>query len=256
MTPWVRRLIVANVLVFVAEQLVPGLMGALAFRPILLFAQPWTIVTSLFAHASILHIVFNMLSLYWFGPKVEERLGGPTFLGLYFASGIGGGLLSFMMPLVPIVGASGAIMGIAVAFAMYWPRDRFYFWGAIPVDAWLLVLIYVLVDLAGAWGIGGSGIAHLAHLGGAATAYIYLKVMELRSPARRWRRKVTTAPAPGVFGEGDQLKRWRGIRLDDLHPINRDEVLRLLEKIQRTGPRSLTPEERATLDRFAGAPSA
>jgi membrane associated rhomboid family serine protease len=256
MTPWVLRLIVANVVVFFAEQVYPSLIQTLAFVPALILVRPWTAITSMFVHAGFLHILFNMLSLFWFGPRVEERLGGRRFLTLYFVSGLGGALLSFAIPsarAVPIVGASGAIMGVAVAFARYWPRVRFYIWGVLPVEAWLLILVYIVLDVAGAVGIGGAGVAHFAHLGGVAAGYLYLTVMELRSPARQWRRQVAAPPAARVFGDGDQLRRWREIRLDDLQPVNRDEIVRLLDKVQRMGTRSLTPEERATLDRFAGA---
>jgi membrane associated rhomboid family serine protease len=253
MTPWVRRIIVANVVVFVLQYFVPALELSLALVPALVLARPWTIVTYMFVHASFWHILFNMLAFYWFGPRVEERLGGRSFITLYFLSGIAGGLLSFFTPGVPIVGASGAIMGVMVAYARYWPRQRFYFYGLIPVEAWLLALIYVLIDVSGAWGIGGAGIAHYAHLGGAAVGFLYVQLNELLSPARRWRRKMAPSPPPRVFGDGDVVRRWREqIRLDDLHPINREEVLRLLEKAQRLGPKSLTPEERATLERFGG----
>jgi membrane associated rhomboid family serine protease len=256
MTPWVRRLIVANVLVFLLQQFVTGLTQALYFVPVLALARPWTVVTYMFLHSTFLHILFNMLSLYWFGPRVEERLGGRAFVALYFLSGIGGAFLSFAIPVaqnIPIVGASGAIMGVAVAYARYWPRNRFYIYGVLPVEAWLLIVLYIALDVGGAWGIGGAGIAHFAHLGGAATAYVFLRVLEWRSPGRQWRRKITAAPTASVFGDGDHLRRWRDIRLDTLHPVNRDEIVRLLEKVQQNGPRSLTPEERATLDRFAGA---
>jgi membrane associated rhomboid family serine protease len=255
-TPWVLRLIVVNVVVFLAELVVPGLQQSLAFLPAALFIRPWTLITYMFVHANWLHIVFNMLALFWFGPRVEERLGGRSFLTLYFVSGIAGGLLSLAFPstrFVPIVGASGAIMGVGVAYARFWPRARFYLYGAVPVEAWLLILIYVALDLGGTIGIGGAGIAHFAHLGGAVAGYLYLTVHSWLSPARQWRRQVASPPTPRVFGDGDQLRRWREIRLDDLHPINRDEIVRLLKKVEQTGARSLTPEERATLDRFAGA---
>ena len=257
MTPWVRRLIVANVVVFVLQYFRPGVELALALVPALVLVRPWTIVTYMFVHAGFWHILINMFVFYWFGPRVEERLGGRSFLALYFLSGIGGGLLSFITPGVPIVGASGAIMGVMVAYARYWPRQRFLFYGIVPVEAWLLVLIYVLVDVSGAWGFGGGNIAHYAHLGGAVVGYLYTQGSELLSPARRWRRKMAPPPAPRVFGDGDAVRRWREqIRLDDLHPINREEVLRLLDKAQRLGTKSLTPEERATLERFAAKNSA
>ena len=90
MTPWVKRLIVANVIVFFLEQTVPGLVGLLAFVPSAAFSQPWTMVTYMFAHASITHILFNMLALFFFGPRVEARLGSSRFITLYGLSGIAG----------------------------------------------------------------------------------------------------------------------------------------------------------------------
>jgi membrane associated rhomboid family serine protease len=255
MTPWVKRLIVANVVMYGLQQFVPGLTQQLELVPALLLVRPWTILTYMFLHDphNIWHIAFNMLALYWFGPRVEERLGGQSFLGLYLVSGIGGGLLSFITPNVAIIGASGAIMGVLIAFAVYWPREKVYIWGVLPVEMWMMVGGYVLFDLVGF----GANVAHFAHLGGLASGFLYLKFRDIRSPSRAWKKKVSAPPrAPGTviggIGNGDPLKRWRDIRLDDLHPINRDEIVRLLQKAQKDGTRSLTPEERATLDRFAG----
>jgi membrane associated rhomboid family serine protease len=253
MTPWVRRLIVANVVVFFLQNVSPGITQALAFLPAAMWQRPWTIITYMFLHGSITHILFNMIALYYFGVRVEARLGGRDFMTLYLLSGIGGALLSFVLaPMVPIIGASGAIMGVLIAYAMYWPRERIYIWGVLPVESWLLVGVYVLLDLGGF----GAGIAHFAHLGGFATGFLYLQWLALRSPARAWRKKVA-APGPRPpIGNGDPLRAWRAIRLDDLHPINRDEIVRLLHKAQAEGVARLTPEERATLDRFARQPNA
>jgi membrane associated rhomboid family serine protease len=249
MTPWVRRLIVANIVVFGLQSFIPSLTDQLVLVPALLLYRPWTIFTYMFAHGSFQHILFNLYTFYIFGPPVEARLGGNKFITLYLLAGIGGGLLSFITPRVAILGASGAIMGVLVAFAVYWPREQILLFFVLPVEAWLLVTGYILVDLVGF----GVNVAHFAHLGGAATGYLYLKVMDYRSPARAFKKKVAPkSPVIGGIGNGDPLKRWRDIRLDDLHPINRDEVVRLLKKAQQHGTRSLTNEERATLDRFAG----
>jgi membrane associated rhomboid family serine protease len=255
MTPWVRRLIVANVVVFAAQMAMPSLTPLLWLRPAFVLAQPWTLITYMFLHGGVTHILFNMLFLYFVGPRVEQRLGGRNFIVLYFVSGIGGALASFATPSVPIVGASAAIMGVMMAYALYWPRERFFLYGVIPVQAWLLVLLYVVLDVAGTGGFGGAGVAHLAHLGGLASGFLCLKVMEWRSPARTWKKKLDAPTTPSVFGDGDALRRWREIRIDDLHPVNRDEVVRLLDKAGTQGTRSLTAEERATLNRFAGGSS-
>ena len=253
MSPWVRRLIIANIVIFGLQFFVPSVTYWLELVPADLLVRPWTLITYMFLHDThnITHILFNMYSLYLFGPRVEERLTSQRFIWLYLLAGIGGGLLSCLMsPNAGVVGASGAIMGLIVAYAMYWPRDQLLFWGIIPVQMWMLCVAYVLFDLVGF----GANIAHFAHLGGAATGFLFLKVMEIRSPARAWKKKVAPqrSPVVGGIGNGDPLKRWRDIRLDDLHPINRDEVVRLLKKAQQFGSRSLTNEERATLDRFAG----
>lgn len=254
MTPWVRRLIVANVLVFFFQRIDPALTDALIFVPDLALSRPWTFVTYMFLHAGIFHILFNMLALYWFGGRVEERLGSNRFITLYVLSGIGGAALSFITPHVAILGASGAIMGVMMAYAMYWPRARFFIYGVIPVEAWLLVVIYVITDIAGV-GFGGGAVAHFAHLGGLATGFLYVKWIDLRSPARAWKKQATAQATPSLLGDADYLRRWREIRLDDLHPINRDEIARLLHKVDAQGARSLTPDERATLNRFAATSS-
>ncbi len=251
MTPWVRRLIIANVLVYGFQQFYPPLTGMLAYIPAYTLQQPWTLITYAFLHGSIWHILFNMLALYWFGVRVEERLGGRHFITLYGISAVGGALCSFVTPMVPIIGASGAIMGVLIAYAKYWPREKFYIYGVLPVQAWMLVAIYVVMDIGGAGGIGGAGIAHFAHLGGFASGYLYLKWLEFRSPARAWKQKVDAVPAPKVLGAAESLRRWREIRLDDLHSVNRDEIVRLLKKVDTEGPSSLTPEQRATLNRFS-----
>ena len=249
MTPWVRRLLVANIVMFGLQTFVPGLTQTLEFLPAAVLHRPWTIITYMFLHGSITHILFNMIALYFFGVRVEDRLGGRSFLTLYLLSGIGGGLLSLVLaPFVPIIGASAAIMGVMVGFAMYWPREKVYIWGVLPVEAWLLVGAYVIFDLVGF----GAGIAHFAHLGGVATGFVYLKWLDFRSPARAWHKRVAGSAAARPVGNGDALKTWREIRLDDLHPINREEVVRLLQKAQVQGTKSLTVEERATLNRFAG----
>lgn len=251
MTPWVRRLIAANVLMYVLQQTVSWITPALLLYPAYVLQRPWMLVTYMFLHASIFHIAFNMFALWIFGPRVEERLGGGNFIALYLVSGVGGALLSFVPPQVPTLGASGAIMGVMLAYAMYWPHERFLIWGVIPVQAWIMVAAYVAMDVSGAGGFGGAGIAHFAHLGGFISGYLFLKVMQLRSPARSWKKKLTGPNPPPLLGDADSLRRWRTIRLDDLHSVNRDEIVRLLRKAETEGTKALTPEERATLNRFA-----
>jgi len=134
MTPWVARLIFLNVLMYALTWLVPGLGDALMFVPALFLSRPWTIVTYMFLHGSLGHIFFNMFALFFFGPRIEARLGSRRFLGLYFASGVMGGLLSFTSPMIGVIGASGAVYGVMFAFAYYWPREVVHIWGVLPVE--------------------------------------------------------------------------------------------------------------------------
>src|SRR5919112_4180488 len=124
MTPWVKRLLIANVVVFAITLAMPGVVGLLLFQPASVFYRPWTLVTYMFVHGGYWHIVFNMITLAFFGPRVEAQLGSGRFIVLYFLSGLGGALLSFMTPMAAIVGASGAIFGVELAYAMIWPRDK------------------------------------------------------------------------------------------------------------------------------------
>lgn len=246
MTTWVLRLIVLNVGVYFLTAANPRLLSLLAFVPRLALREPWTILTYQFAHAGLGHLLFNMLGLYFFGSRLEEHLGARRFLGLYFASGIAGGLLSFLNPNAPIVGASGAIFGVFYGFARFWPRERVYIWGVLPVEARVLVLVMTVLALLGGLGFGGAGIANFAHLGGFLGGWIYLRWLSWSSPAARFQRR---AAAPAL--KGTDLERWRSVDREAMHPVNRAEFDRVLAKLEAGGPGSLTSEERAFLQRFA-----
>jgi membrane associated rhomboid family serine protease len=255
MTPWVKRLLIANVGVFLLQLAYPELTSLLQFSAAGFLRAPWTPITYMFAHANVGHIFFNMLVLFIFGPRVEARLGSSRFITLYLVSGLTGALLSSYNPVVPIIGASGAVFGVELAYARYWPRDKIYIWGVLPIEARWLVVILTVMTIFGLNGIGGGGIAHLAHLGGFIGAAVYLYLIEhTRSRTRARpaksapvRSQVRQPPAP----RGDDMRRWSTIPRSELHEINRQEVDRLLDKISLKGIDSLTPAERAALDRFS-----
>lgn len=247
MTPWVKRLLIANVVVFFLQSTVRGLEAQLAFIPVLILARPWTMITYMFVHAGLMHIAFNMITLYFFGPRVEQRIGSERFFALYMISGIAGALLSFVFaPRAAIVGASGAIMGVMLAYARFWPRDVFYFWGVLPIEARWLVIGYVLLSLWGGFSGGMSNTAHFAHLGGLVGGYIYLLFMQKHQGAKRFRKQATSAPPAKDALVGD----WRKVDPARVHAINREEVDRILDKISKSGIASLTPQERLFLSNF------
>src|ERR1700730_13733696 len=133
MTRWVRRLLVANLLVFLIQKTLlvdPSFLTALGFDPLFAWARPWTFATYMFLHENLPHLVFNMLALFMFGPSVEDKMGGRMFLLFYLLCGLGGAALSFLLmqwaPVGLILGASGAILGVTVAFAWYWPDHQVF----------------------------------------------------------------------------------------------------------------------------------
>ena len=244
MTPWVQRLLIANVLVFFLQMTMPAITGMLDFVPALILTRPWTVVTYMFLHGGIGHIFGNMLALFFFGPRVEQRMGSERFFALYFISGISGALLSFIFsPMSPIIGASGAVFGVTLAFARFWPRDKIYIWGVLPVEARWLVVGYTVYTLF-AVRSGGSGIAHFAHLGGFLGAFVYLQILGRNAAGRRFRQQVAAAPPPKAMGD------WSRVDRSTIHEVNRDEVNRILDKISATGIASLTPAERVFLSNF------
>jgi membrane associated rhomboid family serine protease len=244
-TPWVKRLIVLNVIVYFLEQTMPGLEMQLAFIPTYARARPWTAITYMFTHASITHILFNMIALFFFGPRVEARLGSARFITLYGLSGIAGAALSMILaPSTPIVGASGAVFGVMLAFAKYWPRDQIMIWGILPIEARILVGIMVVMSIWSGWTGSRGGVADFAHLGGFIGAWAYLWYLGVAHGTKRFRSK-TVAPVPR-----DVLANYKKVDLGSIHAVNRDEVNRILDKVSAKGIGSLTAEEKIFLSNF------
>jgi membrane associated rhomboid family serine protease len=258
MTPWVLRLLIANVAAFVLAPPGSVLYRELMFVPTWVLARPWTPVTYMFLHGGIMHILFNMIGLYFFGPRLEARIGSRDFIILYLVSGIMGAVLSYVFLFLTgptaIVGASGAVFGVLYGFAHYWPHERIYIWAVLPVPARGMVLgVAALSIYFGITGTGGA-VAHFAHLGGFVGGWAYLKVRERRSLS--FQRKAVpgrTTTVDRISGKAArEEKRWGEIRLDDLHEINRLEVERIRAKVDEQGSGSLTAEERAFMNRMAG----
>ncbi len=252
MTPWVRRLIIANVGVFILTTVSPILRLRLGFIPELALLQPWTMITYMFVHGGIMHIAFNMIGLFFFGPRLEARLGTRHFLGLYFVSGVMGAVLSIPFTAgAIIVGASGALFGVMLGYARYWPRDQIYIMGVFPIDARGLVIVVTVGSLVLGLTGGAGGIAHFAHLGGFLGAFLYLKIWDRVSPAARFRAKAAVAAKRKSSADASDLKKWTSIKRDELHPVNRDELDRILSKIDEEGSARLTPDELEFLERFS-----
>lgn len=256
MTPWVLRIIIANVVMFLVTATSPGLFRDLAFYPPIAYLRPWTVVTYMFLHAGLGHLFFNMLGLFFFGPRLETRIGGSAFLKLFFFAGMGGAIFQAVFATAaPMVGASGGVYAVLVGFAYYYPHETIILFPIpIPIRAWILVTGYIFLSLY--QGITGSaaGVAHFAHLGGAAVAFGYLKFREWRMGAskRDFQRKMgPQGNSSGFVGDRMAIARWKGISIESLHELNREEVQRLLHKVSTSGAASLSTAERQFLDRMA-----
>ena len=247
MTPWVKRLIAANAVVFFLQMASPPLTDAFAFVPALFFVRPWTAVTYMFLHGGWLHIGFNMLVLFFFGPRVEARIGSNRFITLYFIAGVSGAVLSFFLaPGAAIIGASAAVFGVETAYAKYWPRDLIYIWGVLPIQAiWLIALTVGYSVWSGLNG-STSGVADFAHLGGIAGGFLYLWWLDRHRGTRKFRAQAT-APTKA---HTTRVLNWKRVDPSSIHELNREEVNRILDKISAQGVDSLTAEERVFLSNF------
>ena len=193
--PIVKNLIIINILVWIAQLIYDkqwGLTPKIALWPIdSPYFEPYQLATHMFAHASygaggnivIFHILFNMIVLFSFGRVLENVWGPKRFLGFYLACGLGAAITHLAMQEImggfaPAVGASGAIMGVFVAFAFLFPNTELLLIPIpFPIKAKWLAIGYILLDLFGGFGqVTGDKIAHFAHLGGALTGFLIVLI--------------------------------------------------------------------------------
>jgi membrane associated rhomboid family serine protease len=247
-TPWVLRLVIANVAVFGLQILMPGLAEQLVFVPRLALREPWTAITYMFLHGGVMHLLFNMLGLFWFGTRVEERLGGAHFAQLYFIAGITGALFQWVLaPNGAMVGASAGVFGVMMAYAVFWPKQVFLIWGVLPMQVWMMVALYTVWSVFSGAGGSRGGVADYAHLGGYAGAIVFLWALDRWSPANRWRKRVRSVKPETERALKQNIDK---VNLDGVHAISREEVNRILDKISATGIGSLTVEEKLFLSNF------
>jgi membrane associated rhomboid family serine protease len=248
LTPWVMRLLVANVIMFLLQGPMAALAEQMVFYPPWLLQRPWTLVTYMFLHGSTMHLLFNMIAIFFFGPRVEQRLGSRRFIIMYFVAGIVGALASFALSRnAAIVGASAGVFGVMFAFARFWPRERILIWGIIPVEAWLLVLLTTVFALFSGFTGMSRGIAHFAHLGGYLGAWLYLIFLDRTAGSRTFRKKASSADRKT---EKALAAKWKEVNVEGMHELTKEEVNRILDKINREGIKSLTDQEKLFLSNF------
>ena len=223
----VKTLVIACVVAFVL-QIFDSLAGAPSFTakfgltPYLVTHKfyVWQLVTYIFLHDTsppFFHILFNMLGLWMFGSDLERVWGSRQFTKYFFICGIGAGLISVALSpnaVSPIIGASGAIYGILLAFGMLFP-NRVIYWIIFPIPAKWLVVIFGGIAFFSSLSASGDGVAHVAHLGGMAIGFLYLKGGGLLSGVKirydRWQRGRLRKKFDVYYNERhpDDNQRWR-----------------------------------------------
>ena len=189
-------LIGINLFVFFMTNINNSIVSYLAMNPVLTIGRGfwWQPVTYMFAHSGISHLVFNMLGLFFFGTQVERELGSWEFLLFYLLTGILAGLFSLAVYWftqsfnVFLLGASGAVFAVLLAFATFFPNAEIFIFGIFLVRASILVLGYTGIELFSQMRGGRGNVAHLTHLAGFAFAYAYFVVRHGISPWRRFFR--------------------------------------------------------------------
>jgi membrane associated rhomboid family serine protease len=191
-------LIGINVLVMLAQRVFnPGLIEYLfAMIPALVIWRHWlwTFATYMFLHAGFGHIFFNMFALFVFGTAVERQMGSREFLLYYIVSGVLAGVFSFAVYCVTgaygvsLMGASGAIFAVQLAYAVYYPNSLVFLMGILPLRAPVMVLGFTALELVFMITRRGGNVAHITHLAGFGAGWLYLLIRLGINPVRAWRR--------------------------------------------------------------------
>jgi membrane associated rhomboid family serine protease len=274
LTSGVKLLLIANAAVFVLQTLAGGgLTGRpgpftdwFAFIPqkAIFGLEVWRFFTYMFLHGGLFHIGMNMFILWMFGSQIETRWGRRTFLVYYILCGLGGAVTYGIFNLVginsfiPMVGASGAIYGILLAYGLTFPDAVILVGLFFPMKAKYAVLLFGLIELMSTASGSSGGVAHLAHLGGMATGFVFLRltIPSLRGGVRR-----SGGGLGGAWTRWQTKRRMRVVRPDDAarggngknggYPTRgeQSEIDAILDKISRGGLQSLTEEEQEILRR-------
>ncbi|MFL5601969.1 MAG: rhomboid family intramembrane serine protease [Gemmatimonadaceae bacterium] len=255
-----------------------ALYSALALDPARFPGSWWTVATYMFVHAWLAHLAFNMFTLWMFGPRLEHEWGTRTFVQFYLWCGLGGAIAHLLFAQhTSVIGASGAISGVLVAYALRWPDEEVYLFGVIPMKSRWLVAAMLAMNIVFALS-PSSRIDWTAHVGGMAFGWILLKLYSVGG-INRVRGWVSAAPdevedMPRAVPRNRSPMRDRGHGVDEvvarsnavvvrrsrpLQHIPKQEtpkeyaarVNRVLDKISQQGMNSLTGEERRLLEEMS-----
>ena len=205
LSPALKALIATNVGLFLAGYLLPDLIRVFGLRPsdVVLQGRVWQLVTYLFLHGNLGHILFNMLALWMFGTELERTWGTRAFLRYYFVVGIAAAISTILVSSMlgfaartfytTTIGASGAIYGLLLAYGLLFPNRPILMYFLFPIPAKYFVMILGAIALFMSLSDSGGGVAHITHLGGLVAGYLLLRgrrfspANEVRYRYLRWK---------------------------------------------------------------------
>jgi membrane associated rhomboid family serine protease len=287
--PVIKKLLILNGIVFFLQVIIENMMFSgipghyylnryFALNPLIGLDQlgqtnnfqVWQLFTYQFLHGDIWHIGFNMFFLWMFGMEIENYWGSNKFLFFYLLSGIVGGLLQLLVTpfmagaALPTIGASGAVYGVMVAFAMFFPDRYIYIYMLIPVKAKYLIVFLMVIEFSSVGNL--DVVAHLVHIGGALAAFVFImldrqynfnidRLFSKFKPGSKFDKKdgfefKNTFRRP--FAKKDQdveeAKFYEiNSRSNQRDKVDQDEIDRILDKISQSGYQNLTDKEKRIL---------
>jgi len=264
--PVIKYLLIANVAIFLLADfismfrieglpLAPLVNYIFALYPLGEGFHVWQLVTYMFMHGGFMHLFMNMFALWMFGMQLENDWGSRKFLTYYLMCGIGAGLSNLLIGPIfgsagPTVGASGAIYGVLLAFGMLYPDTPIFIYFLLPIRAKYFVIFYILIEVyAGVTGTA-DGVAHFAHLGGAAVGFVYLMVDRKRLPFKNvWSRaKQRLAHSEYAVHTHRDVSDANYYELhNDEDGVSQQQIDEILDKISQHGYQSLTEDEKKIL---------
>jgi membrane associated rhomboid family serine protease len=282
-TPAVQWLIALNVAIFFVQLTLfkpADVQSWLGFRAGDLPAGWWKALTYMFVHGGFLHLAGNMYMLWLFGPRIEHQWSSGSFARFYVLCGLGAWLTYLLLSRDGLViGASGAVYGVMLAYAVMFPDSELFFFGVVRVKVKWLVAAYIGYDLIRGMtgGTAATGVAYWAHVGGALTAWLYLRLPSAQGLGRL-RERISQVPdipdeTPRAVPRSLPRPRERASEIDEIvakskavvskrpaplpaapkpaPPKRADELNLVLDKISEQGLDSLTSDERRLLEEMS-----
>ena len=274
--PVIKNLLIINGAVFFLQLLMQNLtFGGIPADNILLrwfalmplgsgYFEVWQLITYQFMHGGFFHILINMFILWMFGIEIENLWGSKKFLVFYLTAGVVGGLFQILLsPILigglsgPTIGASGAIMGVMVVFGILFPNRLIYLYFLIPVKVKYFIIVLVLIEIFAV--NSGGNIAHLAHVGGALTGFVYM-LWDRNASFKNIFRSTSNYGGGNISNTlkniSNPFKRkeknvedaqYYEVKDKDEENISQEEIDKILDKISQSGYQNLTEKEKKIL---------